>query len=277
MHVVIGLLVAIALFAAERGIDSSVFQQVISFQALDIFVLICLAFVPLLLVLAMVVRRPRMMVRRMATYAVVLALVGIGFMAFKVLYSPTNSTASIAAIAAVAATIGWILQRQAAFDLSRKQHTLNILLQLRQSDIFNRHRVNVFSTFPDAQIITPAEAATIYAQRLDGSAYALDPATGQIKFPMVESARYICNYYEFLSAAVYHGDIDDVLLKSSMDNIMKSTFSKFEHFMTNVMTKKQERASNYGVSLFLFLVAYKKALEIGVSCCRQPAQDLPSG
>jgi len=235
MPIVIFLIVAIIILAAEREYDSNLLHIVWAMPWLDRSALFSITFVPLLILVALTISRRRMIAHRTVTHAIIVALLAIGSLGFVLLYSPTNATASIAAIAAVAATIGWLLQRQAAFDLSRKQHTLNILLQLRQSEVFNRHRARIFSKFPDSVTINQNDAEMIYAERLNGSLYIVDETSGKMILPMVESIRYVCNYFEFLSAAVYHGDIDDALLHASLGPIMKKSYVKFANFMQLTM------------------------------------------
>ena len=50
------------------------------------------------------------------------------------------ATGLVGAIAAWAATIGWITQRFTAASLACKQHTLNILIGMRNSELYNTHQ-----------------------------------------------------------------------------------------------------------------------------------------
>jgi hypothetical protein len=56
-------------------------------------------------------------------------------------------------------------------------------------------------------------------------------ADGKQIFPMTESVIYICNFYEFLAAAVRLGDIDSDLLHEALGGNIKGAFAKCEHVL----------------------------------------------
>jgi hypothetical protein len=242
MPIIILLLIVIFFMATERYLDSNIFENLFALPTIDLSVLVSLAFLPLLLVLAFTLPRRRSSSHRMITNSAIVALVFVGIVAFYLLYSSKVNAASVGATAAVAATIGWLAQRQAAVDISRKQHTLNILLQLRQSELFNNHRAKIFSVSPDKEIVSPELASQINDERVVAANYAFNETTGIQKLPLIESIRYICNYYEFLSAAIFHGDIDDALLKTSIGPLMAQTYYKFEYVIDLAMTKNRRRS-----------------------------------
>ena len=238
MPVIVILIAAILSIAAERACDSRFFQTLWSLSYYDRAVLIGLACLPLLIVLALTLLRRQPASSRMVTNTLIVAVLAGGIVAFlKLISSGENTAPAVAILAAAAATIGWLMQRQAAIEISRKQHTLTILLQLRQSELFNKHRAKIFSKWPDVVSLSPESAAETYAERLSIDNYAIDPNTGLQKLPLIESIRYICNYYEFLAAAIYHGDIDDALLKTSIGPLMAQTYYKFENLIELTMTK----------------------------------------
>jgi hypothetical protein len=77
---------------------------------------------------------------------------------------------------------------------SRKQHTMNLLLQSRLSTEFNKHVNAIRNTFPDGSEITYENAR---------------------KSEAFESVRYILNYYEFIAVGLKHRDLDERLLRDS--------------------------------------------------------------
>jgi len=87
--------------------------------------------------------------------------------------------------------------------------------------------------------ISRDDAVAIREQRLDRTLYSV-ANDGTVSAPLFESIRYVCNYYEFLAAAVYHGDIDDALLYSSIGDIMRNSYRKFE----NIIDLATRRMSN---------------------------------
>lgn len=145
-------------------------------------------------------------------------------------YDGTNKLPMVAMLAATAATIGWIAQRQGSINISRKQHTLTILLQFRQSELFNRHRTNMFSYYPDGIDITPAEAVKLLDQRKNSDLYSVE-LNGEQTYPVIESIYYICNFFEFLAAGVRMGDLDGDLLNETIGGIMRSVYKKSDEIL----------------------------------------------
>ena len=68
-----------------------------------------------------------------------------------VFVTSTNTPALVTTIAAGLATLGWATQRHQANQLSKKQYTLTLLLQYRQSELFHRHRLNTLSKYPGGE------------------------------------------------------------------------------------------------------------------------------
>lgn len=141
-----------------------------------------------------------------------------------------NPQAFITALAGTAAAIGWILQYQNSITLSRKQHTLTILLQMRQNEIFNRHRTHLFSKYPQGSKIPNGDVAQLIAERTIAGNYELFP-DGKQRFPMAESIIFIINYYEFLANGIRQGDLDDDLLRESLQGIALDIYDKCEAYI----------------------------------------------
>jgi hypothetical protein len=206
----------------------------------DIVALVTLALVPVATIGAWHVSQPFPENRRFVTTSLVVMLVVSGLTGFYLFYqNGTNGgyPAAVACLVGAGATIGWLVQRQVSEDLSRKQHTLNILLQLRSNEMFARHRINLFQVYPNREVIPESDIVKIYDDGEKKDSYKLEP-DGKQKFPLVESIRYIANYYEFLAAAVRHGDIDERLLRTSLEGIIKAAHKKFEAFFSHLLKRK---------------------------------------
>jgi hypothetical protein len=223
-------LVGLVLWAIERGFNSHVFSALASLSLVDRLFLVGIAASPAVLALCWDARRaePHRSTHETVLFVVFAAIVGLA--GSMLVYDATNKTAVVAVVAATAATIGWILQRQVALDVSRKQHTLSILLQLRQSELFNRHRINLFASYPDGVSIPAADVPTLLSARTLATNYSTNP-NGTQTFPMVESVYFICNFYEFLAAAVRQGDIDSHLLRQALGGNIMGVFAKCEHLL----------------------------------------------
>ena len=146
---------------------------------------------------------------------------------------------------AVLATLGWItsamlavrnhqLASKAGANATRKQHTLNILLQMRQNPEFIRHRQNIYSKYPEGKKLTAADIDAISKEFAEE--YDYNPTMS----PRIsESLRYITNYYEFLCAALHEGDLDETLLKKSLYQIMTKYEEKIRPFISYAQSKDQ--------------------------------------
>jgi Domain of unknown function (DUF4760) len=143
-------------------------------------------------------------------------------------YLPTNPTATVAAAAATLATVGWLVQRDASMFLNRKQHTLNILLQMRQSEIFNRHRIGLFARFPAGRKIEPADLQPLLDERRAREYGIVD---GKLKFPTIESINFLANFYEFLAAAIRQKDLDEELLYATIGDMATNYYDKIRPYI----------------------------------------------
>lgn len=170
---------------------------------------------------------------RIPSAAVIGGILTIGGLAAYLVWSPMNPTPTVAAAAAVMATIGWVIQRDAAMFLNRKQHTLSILMQMRQSEIFRRHQVHLATHYPAGANLTPADVQPLLDSRKNKASYALD-AAGGVTFPVADSILFLANFYEFLAAAVAQGDLDEALLKESIGNIATNFYHKIEPLLAHL-------------------------------------------
>ena len=173
------------------------------------------------------------------------------------LYQETNLTPLVASVAATLATLGWILQRQLSVNMSRKQHTLNVLTQMRQSELFSTHKHNIFKTYPSSQVIPKEDIAGIKEACKDPAAYITQE--GKPVYPLGESVKYVCNYYEFLASALREGDLDEALLKSSIESHFRAVFENFIHF---IFDGRSNQATAYDNLVWLVTKHWK--------CCQLP-------
>jgi hypothetical protein len=170
---------------------------------------------------------------RIPAYLLVLLVLVLGFTGSYFIWSAANPTPAVVMAAAMLATIGWIFQRDASLLVSRKQHTLNILLQMRQSEVFNRHRANVLSEYPGETEVRPEDVENLVRKREDPASYGITD-TGKEKVSIIESILYLGNYYEFLAASMFEGDLDEYLLRRSIRGLATRYYTKvlpvLEHY-----------------------------------------------
>jgi hypothetical protein len=142
-------------------------------------------------------------------------------------WDDTSKTAIVALLAAVLATLGWLTQRHQAIDISRKQHTMAILTQFRNSEIFNRHRLNLLKQYPPGVKPTRGQIDDILQERNKPENFDIKDQ----KFPVAESLYFIANFWEFVSAAIISGDLDKQLVEETISTVMVSFYEKFRTFI----------------------------------------------
>jgi hypothetical protein len=142
-------------------------------------------------------------------------------------YNPVNPTATVATAAAVLGTIGWLVQRDSSMYLNRKQHTLNILLQTRQSEAFNKHRTNTLARYPHKVTIPATDIPELMRAREIATSYGLGEGK-ETKFPVIESIIFMANFYEFLAASIRAKDLDENLLYDTLGDIAVSYYEKVQ-------------------------------------------------
>lgn len=140
---------------------------------------------------------------RLGSVGVKLAILVVWIAAFTGLYHvvqahmnnpASNLFALVGYCAALVALAGWMVQSFVAMRNSRKQHTMNVLLQTRLNEIPAKHIKQIDKTFPNGADISYAELS----KEENRDAY--------------ESVRWILNYYEFVATGIRHGDLDENLM-----------------------------------------------------------------
>ncbi len=112
---------------------------------------------------------------------------------------------------------GWWVQATISTAAARKSHTVNTIMNQRNSELFNQKNDNLTSIFPRKTTIHP-----IFSE------YLMDPHNKKFKdakFPpeYIQAAKdlsYVLNYYEFISVGVISGDFDEKLAKECFVGIL---------------------------------------------------------
>ncbi len=148
--------------------------------------------------------------------------------------SKSCSTASgfpaavVGAVVGWLATVGWIVQRYTAASIARKQHTMNVLMNMRNSELYNTHRVNARSHYRLDRPITDQQLDMLRDDRrslTDG--YAVHASSGRATYPPHDSAIYILNYMEFIAVAITRGDMDEEMVRVPLGATFVSYFRRF--------------------------------------------------
>ncbi|UYN96092.1 MAG: DUF4760 domain-containing protein [Enhydrobacter sp.] len=148
--------------------------------------------------------------------------------------------------AAMMATIGWLTsaflsvrnqieQNRILRDLSRKQHTLNVLLQMRESAEFNKHRYAYAKAFPRNSSIAPDHLYHLKQEAENNGQNSFDDPHPY------DALRYLANYFEFLAVALRANDLDESLLKKSLRGVMVNFHSRANAFI-KLNQEEEQRA-----------------------------------
>lgn len=117
-----------------------------------------------------------------------------------------------------AAVWGWVVTSYMTLRNSIKQHTINTLLQSRLSATYMQHAACINKTFFPPNELT-YEPVPIELTR--------DNPDEEV----IKSVAYILNYFEFLSAAVRYGDLDETLLRSALGGILGRFYERMIIFI----------------------------------------------
>ncbi|MGR4042505.1 DUF4760 domain-containing protein [Pseudomonas sp. 910_21] len=112
---------------------------------------------------------------------------------------------------------GWWVQATVSSAAARKAHTVNTIMNQRNSELFVTKNDFVMKMFPRKKTVNP-----IFSE------FMLDPSAKKFqnaKFPeeYMQAARdlsYVLNYYEFISVGVLNGDFDERLMKECFVGIL---------------------------------------------------------
>jgi hypothetical protein len=113
-------------------------------------------------------------------------------------------------ISAIMATVGWYMTNNRTQRISRRQHTYDVHSAYRARKPFLDKLKAVKTLFRDANIPQAGDAS---------------------RLSDIESIDWILNHYEFISAAIVNGDIDEALLRSCEESRMKKIVTNLRTYI----------------------------------------------
>jgi hypothetical protein len=131
-------------------------------------------------------------------------------------------TATAALISASLATTGWLYAARRARVVSKKQHTVSVMLHAS----FNRDFQNCI------KLMRPF----LVAQNL--------PATFENQDELRESVRIVLNHYEFIAAGLRNGDFDESLMRDSERGAIIQLYAGCKNFIW-ALRDNRDRMSIY--------------------------------
>ncbi|MGD9657978.1 MAG: DUF4760 domain-containing protein [Methylocystis sp.] len=120
----------------------------------------------------------------------------------------TLDTPAAALFAAIFVTMGWVYTARRARDLSRKQHTCNVILQSSLDRGLNE---------ASAKLIPLIRSGDIDSLQ-DGTIER-------------EAFRLVANHYEFLAAGIRNGDLDERLMRDCLYTQLIEFYYKSSNFI----------------------------------------------
>ena len=114
--------------------------------------------------------------------------------------------------------MGWVVSAYMTLRNSIKQHTINTLLQSRLSATYMQHALCINKKF-----FPPNELTYDHIE--------MDFFNDEANVEIIQSVAYILNYFEFLSAAVRYGDLDETLLRSAVGGMLIRFYERMMLFI----------------------------------------------
>ena len=132
-------------------------------------------------------------------------------------------TATAALVGSALATCGWIYSARRARTLSRKQHTVTVMLQASVNKEFREALVTISDAMAAGQC--PDLSAENHK-------------------PLRMAMRFVSNHYEFISAGLRNGDFDERLVRDSERGVILKMYSFFEPHIYS-LRKSRDRMTIY--------------------------------
>jgi hypothetical protein len=217
MQYLVAMLMAVYfLFFLEHTISPEFMQKVNDFTGADWF---CVSFIPILLIVSAFLTR-RYKKDRLNSREIFWVSIFVATLVVPIILPYTKSESGIAiVVSAYLASIGWLYTNHNNIKNQRKSHTMSVLIQLRNSAEYQKHRINVFSKFPMGAAVKETDLAALKRERGDPASYGSD------KNATLDSMIYILNYFEFISIGVKTEDLDGTMIELSLRGIFVNWYN----------------------------------------------------
>lgn len=133
--------------------------------------------------------------------------------------------------------IGWCIQSILSKKASRRQHTLNTILNTRISDIYQNHLKAYSSKISTDQHIHPTVARWFHyksSDEFEGVCVSDDVRNA------VNGIVYVINYFEFISLGIKQGDIDEDLFRECFRGMLPGIEKRAFHLIREAQSKNKE-------------------------------------
>lgn len=186
-----------------------------------------------------------------AVLSLIIIIVGASLL-YWALFIQDSPYAIAIVVGVLFASIGWLTTSFISIKNHIKQHTMNILLRVRESEIFSVHWRNIAAKYSVGVKVTPSELRHLireYRQPIQPH-----PSTGQYLPRIYESIGYLLNYYEFMAVGIKHGDFHEKMLKDSQRAIVVGFCEKVAPFIERERRKEMRLKNTHDPEVFRELV-----------------------
>lgn len=134
---------------------------------------------------------------------------------------------------------GWWVQGVMSKLATKRQHTVNTLLQSRLSATYQSHLSECQSILPSNEYFLSRKVIEVFCERENQSHASTLRLTDEFK-KKIRSVCYILNYFEFLAQGIKKEDFDEDLLKLCLAGHVRNLERKFYHLITVENEKDRE-------------------------------------
>ncbi|QIG92145.1 MULTISPECIES: DUF4760 domain-containing protein [unclassified Bradyrhizobium] len=215
-YVVAALLAVYFLFFLEHTFSAEFMHKVSDFTQRD---WLSISFVPILLIASAFVAR-RYKKDRLNSREIFWVSIIFATLALPLILPYTNSESGIAVVvSAYLASIGWLYTNHNNIKNQRKAHTMSVLIQLRNSAEYQKHRLNIFSKFPLGTPVKDGDLEQLKKEHANQASFS-NGATSTM-----DSMVYVLNYFEFISIGVKTEDLDGAMIELSLRGIFVNWYN----------------------------------------------------
>ena len=146
-----------------------------------------------------------------------------------VLFFDRESQASILIlVVGLLATAGWMYTNYISLLNASTAHTMNILMQMRNSSELNMHRANIMNLIPLGSSVGPRMLERMKAGELRGG--------DENSLSLDDSILYVLNYYEFICAGTDLDQLNERLIRNTMRSIFVRFHDMVEIYIRDAIT-----------------------------------------
>lgn len=146
-----------------------------------------------------------------------------------------NNTGLFVLISALGAIAGWWFSSYVSINNAAKSHTINILLQMRNSSEFMTRQDRVRRYLLGKYKSISNDIIKIEQQNM--------PKDKEIS--LRSDVLYLTNYFEFICAGYRCGDLDEKILIRTLRSVLVDWHDRFKHFIEEERTENGVRNPSY--------------------------------